>query len=486
MKTLCVRSTIAILSFSLGPFLVLAQTTSDRLTTDVNSNSVVALRYSVNPQAAEQNEIGRVPSGTKINGVTMYFKPSAEQQAELDALVKAQQTPGSATYHKWLTPEEYASRFGLSGNDLAKVQSWLEQQGFTFDRLARSHNSVSFSGTVGQAESAFQTEIHDYKVGNETHFANATQLMIPSALSGVVQSIRNLDDFRPKPFVRFHTPSARAVNPAFTSSQSGDHYLQPGDISVIYDIKAAYSAGYTGIGQAIAVVGQSEISVSDIEKFQSAAGLSVKDPTLVLVPDSGSAAISSGDEAESDLDLEYSGGIAKDATIYLVYVGNSQNYSVWDSLQYAIDTDIAPIISMSYGSCEPDLSSSDYSTLESIMEQGTSQGQSIIVTTGDTGSSACYADLTSNTTPTAAEEELAVNYPASSAYVTAIGGTEFLSTDVESSNTTYWESTSGSDIVTWCRVCAFGGRRRNKHADNTAKLAERRYRDPFWKLSPGA
>jgi subtilase family serine protease len=448
MKTLCVRSTIAILSFSLGPFLVLAQTTSDRLTTDVNSNSVVALRYSVNPQAAEQNEIGRVPSGTKINGVTMYFKPSAEQQAELDALVKAQQTPGSATYHKWLTPEEYASRFGLSGNDLAKVQSWLEQQGFTFDRLARSHNSVSFSGTVGQAESAFQTEIHDYKVGNETHFANATQLMIPSALSGVVQSIRNLDDFRPKPFVRFHTPSARAVNPAFTSSQSGDHYLQPGDISVIYDIKAAYSAGYTGIGQAIAVVGQSEISVSDIEKFQSAAGLSVKDPTLVLVPDSGSAAISSGDEAESDLDLEYSGGIAKDATIYLVYVGNSQNYSVWDSLQYAIDTDIAPIISMSYGSCEPDLSSSDYSTLESIMEQGTSQGQSIIVTTGDTGSSACYADLTSNTTPTAAEEELAVNYPASSAYVTAIGGTEFLSTDVESSNTTYWESTSGSDIVT--------------------------------------
>jgi subtilase family serine protease len=448
MKTLCVRSTIAILSFSLGPFLVLAQTTSDRLTTDVNSNSVVALRYSVNPQAAEQNEIGRVPSGTKINGVTMYFKPSAEQQAELDALVKAQQTPGSANYHKWLTPEEYASRFGLSGNDLAKVQSWLEQQGFTFDRLARSHNSVSFSGTVGQAESAFQTEIHDYKVGNETHFANATQLMIPSALSGVVQSIRNLDDFRPKPFVRFHTPSARAVNPAFTSSQSGDHYLQPGDISVIYDIKAAYSAGYTGIGQAIAVVGQSEISVSDIEKFQSAAGLSVKDPTLVLVPDSGSAAISSGDEAESDLDLEYSGGIAKDATIYLVYVGNSQNYSVWDSLQYAIDTDIAPIISMSYGGCEPDLSSSDYSTLESIMEQGTSQGQSIIVAAGDTGSSACYADLTSNTTPTATEEELAVNYPASSAYVTAMGGTEFPSADVESSNTTYWESTSGSDIVT--------------------------------------
>lgn len=309
MKTLRVRSTIAILSFSLGPFLVLAQTTPDRLTTDVNSNSVVALRYSVNPRAAEQNEIGRVPSGTKINGVTMYFKPSAEQQVELDAFVKAQQTPGSENYHKWLTPEEYASRFGLSDNDIAKVQSWLEQQGFTVDRVARSRNSITFSGNVGQAESAFQTEIHNYKISNQTHFANATQLVIPSALSGVVRSIRNLDSFRPAPYVRFRAPATTTAKPAFTSSQSGNHYLQPGDVSVIYDFKAAYGAGYTGIGQSIAVVGQSEVSVSDIEKFQSAAGLTVKDPTLVLVPGTGSAAVSSGDEAESDLDLEYSGGI---------------------------------------------------------------------------------------------------------------------------------------------------------------------------------
>lgn len=448
MKTLRVSSTIAILGFSLGSFLIQAQTTPDRLTADINSNSIAALRGSVNPRALTQNDVGRVAAGTQINGITMYFKPSAEQQAELDGLVKAQQTPGSANYHKWLTPAEYANRFGLSDDDLAKVQTWIEQQGFTVDRVAQSHNSISFSGTVGQVEMAFQTEIHNYKFGNGTHFANATQLMIPSALSGVIRSIRNLDDFRPKPFVRFHTPRTDTAKPAFTSSQSSNHYLQPGDVSVIYDIKAAYSAGYTGTGQSIAVVGQSEISVSDIENFQSAAGLAVKDPTLVLVPGSGSAQVSSGDGAESDLDLEYSGGIAKGATIYLVYVGNGQNYSVWDSLQYAVDTDIAPIISMSYGGCEPDLSSSDYSTLESILEQGASQGQSIIVADGDTGSSACYADLTTNTTPTAEEEELAVNYPASSAYVTAMGGTEFPSADVASSNTTYWESASGSDVIT--------------------------------------
>jgi subtilase family serine protease len=439
---------ILFLTFCLSPFLTQGQEVADRITAAIDSNSVVALAGSGNPRAAAQNDAGRVASGTKVSGITMYFMLSAVQKQELDTLVKAQQTPSSAQYHKWITPDEYASRFGLSDNDVAKVQSWLEQQGFTVDGVARSRSSISFSGTVGQVESAFGTEAHNYKLGNETHFANATQLMIPSALSGVVRSVRNLDNFRPKPFVRFHPSRAGGAKPAFTSSESGDHYLQPGDVAVIYDIKAAYSASYTGAGQSIAVVGQSEINLSDIENFQSAAGLTVKDPTLVLVPDSGSAAYYTGDEAESDLDLEYSGGIAKGATIYLVYTGDNTNYNVWDSLQYAVDTDIAPIISMSYGGCEPDLSSSDYSTLESIMEQGASQGQSIIVASGDTGSTACYADLTTNSTPTSEEEELAVNYPASSAYATALGGTEFPSGDVSSSNTTYWDSASGSDVVT--------------------------------------
>jgi subtilase family serine protease len=447
MGTRSALSVIATLTFYSGALLVQGQTPPDRLTAEIDSSSVMALAGSVNPHASARNDVGRLASGTKIGGITMYFKPSAEQQAELDALVKAQQTPGSAYYHEWLNPEEYASRFGLGDNDLAKVQSWLEQQGFVIDQVAKSHNSISFSGSVGQVESAFQTEIHNYKIDNQTHFANATQISIPSALSGVVQSVCNLDDFRPKPQVRFRPAQSSKVSPTFTSSQSGDHYLTPKDVATIYDINPAYNSGYTGSGQSVAILGQSKIVVSDIESFQSAAGLTVKDPTLVLVPNSGTAAVSSGDEAESDLDLEYSGGIAKGATIYLIYVGNNSNYSVWDSLQYAVDTKIAPIISMSYGGCEPDLSSSDYTTLESILEQGASQGQSIIVPSGDSGSTACYADLTSNATPTAQEEELAVNYPASSAYATAMGGTEFPAADVSSSNTTYWESASGSDVV---------------------------------------
>jgi subtilase family serine protease len=428
-----------------GCVFVSAQSVADRVTAEISSQSMVALAGSMHPHAQAVNDAGQLPVGTQLAGITLHFALTTAQKADLDALVEAQQTPGSAYYHQWLTPAQFASRFGVSENDLTRIEAWLEQQGFSIDRVADSRTSIGFSGTAAQVNAAFHTEMRRYTVDGATHFANSTQLSIPAALDGLVASVRNLNDFRPKPHVRLRNP-ADSVHSQFTSSQTGSHYLTPKDVATIYNINSAYSAGYTGTGQSIAVVGQSKVYVSDVEAFQSAAGLTVKDPTLVLVPGTGTATVSSGDEAESDLDLEYSGGIAKGATIYLVYVGGNSNSSVFDALSYAVDTRIAPIVSMSYGSCETDLTSSEYSTLEAIVEQGASQGQSIVVSSGDTGSTACYEDV-SGSTITSTEEALSVNYPASSAYVTALGGTEFPSTDVASSNSTYWTSASGSDLV---------------------------------------
>ena len=419
-----------------------AQQPANRIAEAISSGSMAALPGSVNPRVAPQFDIGRLDPATPLSGVTIYFQPTAAQQAQLDALVQAQQTPGSASYHAWLTPAQYASRFGLSDADIAQVETWLESQGFNIDRVSNSHTSIAFSGTAAQIEAAFQTEMHRYQIDGETHFANSTELSIPSALVGIVRSVRNLDDFRPRPQFR-----PGLVQPSFTSAQTGEHFLTPGDIATIYDIDAAYNSGYTGSGQTITVVGQSSIAVSDIEAFQSAAGLTVKDPNLILVPGTGTAAVSQGDEAESDLDLEYAGGTARGAAIDFVYVGNNQNYSVYDSLQYAVDNKTGDIITMSYGSCETALSSSDYSTLDSVMEQGASQGQTIVAAAGDSGSTACYDPGGKGALSTAEQEALAVNYPASSAYVTGVGGTEFLPADVAAGNTTYWDSAGSSDVI---------------------------------------
>ena len=221
-----------------------------------------------------------------------------------------QQNPRSPLYHQWLNPNQFAARFGMAQSDLDKVQTWLQQQGFSVDSVARSRNQIRFSGSVRQVEQAFQTpEMHFYTIAGEKHFAPSTALTLPSALGPVVMAmLRNLDDFRPKPM---HIAShAGRANPAFTSSVSGGVFFAPGDIKLAYGVNTLISAGNTGAGQSIAVVGQSSILNSDIENFENAASLTVKDPNQVLVPGSGGAQSFAGDQGESDLDVEWSGGIA--------------------------------------------------------------------------------------------------------------------------------------------------------------------------------
>src|SRR5207253_7137662 len=127
-------------------------------------------------------------------------------------------------------------------------------------------------------------------------------------------------------------------------------------IKTIYNLHPLLNASVNGTGQSIAILGQSSVLTSDVENFQKAAGLTVKDPTLVIVPTSGGEQRFTGDESESDLDLEWSSAIAPGADIFFVYTGSNSNYGVFDSLQYAVDEKIANIISISYGACEPNIS----------------------------------------------------------------------------------------------------------------------------------
>src|SRR5215472_14493054 len=318
-----------------------AQKPSPRIRSEVNNSVVTTLTPSQQPLAQMQLDAGRMPSDMKLNGMSIAFNRSAAQQADLEALLAAQQDPTSPQYHQWLSPAQFAARFGMAQSDIDKVQTWLEQQGFSVDSVARSKNMIRFSGTVGQVERAFQTEMHYYGASGEKHFAPSTELSVPVAIAPTINAVRNLSDFRPRPmYIKPRT--------AFTSGSTGNVFFAPGDIGVTYDINAVYTAGVDGTGQSIAVVGQSAIQASDIANFQTAAGLPVKAPNLVLVPQSGSATVvPGGDEGESDLDIQWSGAIAKGATIDFVFTGNNSNFNVFDSINYAIEQKIAPIISIS-------------------------------------------------------------------------------------------------------------------------------------------
>ncbi len=401
-----------------------------RIVKALDASAMTALQGNVQPLAQPRYERGRADAEQVIHGVSLNFKLSTAQQQALDLLLRQQQDPTSASYHAWLTPAQYRSRFGMSLDDLTTVQNWLRSQGFSIEDIAPNANRISFSGSVAQIEAAFHTEMHRYRIGSRNHYANATAPALPAALSSVTLGLRNLSDFRPR---------ARVV-PHFTSSISGSHYLAPDDFATIYDLQSLYSAGITGAGQKIAVVGQSAVYSSDITAFRSAAGLGSNLPTMVLVPHSGSSTVQSdsGDEAESDLDLQWSGGIARDAAISFVYTGASSNYGVFDALVYAVENDTAPLVSLSYGDCETDYSDADVATLESTLKQASAQGQTVLVASGDSGAADCdYA--TDTDLVTTASHGLAVDYPASSAYATAVGGTSF-----NEGTGSYWSSGNSS------------------------------------------
>lgn len=413
-----------------------AQVPRPRITSEIASSQSARLPGSLHPFARPENDGGRMPGDSRLTGISIYFNRTAAQNADLNALLAAQQDPQSSLYHQWLTPDQFAARFGMAQSDLAKVESWLQQQGFSIDSVARSRNMIRFSGSVSQVESAFGTQMHYYNVAGGRHFAPSTPLSVPAAIASAVAGIRNLNDFRPRPQII-------KPRPGFTSSVSGNVYFAPGDIVTAYDVAPLTNGGINGAGQSIAVIGQSAIDPADIENFESAAGLPKKDPTMVLVPNTGASTTFSNDESESDLDVEWSGAIAPGANILFVYSGDSLNTNgVYDSILYAIDENIAPIITISYGSCETQLTASDFTTFEGWFKQAQAQGQTVVASSGDQGSTACSGD-TSLTT--AQQQAVAVNYPASSAYVVAIGGTEISQANSTSSNSTYWDNVNGSD-----------------------------------------
>ncbi len=417
----------------------LAQQPAARLAGAIAGNTRTVLPNSRNPRALPANDTGAVAPDTAVNGITLVFSRSAAQEAALQALAAAQGNPASPLYHQWLTPETFAAQFGVADSDIAAVQAWLQSQGFTINGVGRSRDRITFSGTAGQVAAAFGTELHHFKVDSVLHFAPESDISLPVALAPLVSSVQHLSDFRPKPAIRY--PS---VQPAYTSSQTQSHFLTPADIATMYDIKPEYSAGYNGTGQNIAVAGQSYINTQDVQHFQSAAGLPANLPNFVLVPNSGTSAIFQGDEGESDLDTEYTSGIASGAGIDLVYTGDSPNYGVFDSVTYAVTEDIAPVITLSYGDCELNISTADLNSYNAVAEQATVQGQTLITSSGDSGSTTCYGDTNLSS---AQQETPSVDFPASSPYYTGIGGTQMIAGASTAGSTTYWAAANGSDNI---------------------------------------
>jgi subtilase family serine protease len=437
----------------------------DRIAGTINSSKMVPLPSQVQHRALPKYDQGRVDGSFQLNGVKLAIVPSPSQVKALKQLLEEQQDPKSPNFHKWLTPQQYADRFGLSQNDTLKISAWLKSRGLTAVGVANGRDWINFSGTASQIESAFRTEIHRYNVKGEVHFANSTAPSIPAALSGIASGFLGLDDFRPKPMIKKAVPRARTARPGYSDPSTGvGDFLAPNDIATIYDLGPLYTAGIDGTGEKLLIVGQTDVYLADLVNFRAGFSLpaiysgctatsgvltscttsSTANFQYILDPNGGGdPGVSTNDLSEADLDLEWSAATARGAQIIFY---NSTN--VFTSLLDAIDnaTVLAPVISISYGNCEWALggalltTSSGPGLLEAGMIKANALGITILNSSGDSGSAECDPDP--DDSENIATGGLSVSYPASSPEVTGVGGTAIVYPTGFS--TTYW----GTDNTT--------------------------------------
>ena len=422
-----------------------------RITRAIDPSHLTTLRGNTNPLAQARFDRGAAPASLPMQRMLLVLKRSAQQEDTLDTLLQQQQDANSPNYHHWLTPQQFGQEFGPSDQDIQTITSWLQSQGFQIDQVSNGRTVIEFSGTAGEVQSAFHTTIHQYLVNGENHWANSSDPQIPTALTPVVAGVNTLYNFPRHPYHELfgelsrnrQTGRIEPAQPLFTLGGPcgvlpNCYGVGPYDFATIYNVLPLWNTNPTaidGTGVTIAIVGESDINIQDVRDFRNYFGLPANDPTVTVVgPDPGTVP---GDETESDLDVEWSGAVAKRAKINFVTSESTEaSLGVDLSAEYIVDNNVAPILSESYGICELFLGSAGNQFYNQLWQQAAAQGITVLVATGDSGSAVCDRNAG---TPGAAQYGLSVSGISSTPYNVAVGGTDF--NDLTNA-TTYWGTNS--------------------------------------------
>ncbi len=423
-----------------------------RVTQAVDLRKLVVLRGNVHPLARTEFDRGAAPDDLPLKRMLLVLQRAPEQEAALQKLLDEQQSKSSASYHQWLTPNEFGRQFGPADADIQIVTGWLASQGFQAIRVSAGKTVVEFSGTAGQVRNAFHTELHKFTVEGEDHWANAADPQIPVALAPVVTGIASLHNFLKKPMIHTRGEFSRdkatnQVRPLFSGSDSAGPFFAvgPADFAKIYNSAPLLTQAPTpvdGTGQSIAIVGRTNIDIQDVRDFRNLFGLPVNDPQIILNgPDPG--IVSKGEETEADLDVEWAGAAAPGATVKFVI---SESTLVADGVDlsalYIIENNIAPVLSESFGACEAQTGSS----IGALWEQAAAQGITVLIPSGDSGSAGCDGG-------NSATQGLAVSGIASTPFNVAVGGTDFDYTGTTQS--IFWNPPASNDPVTLASALSY-------------------------------
>jgi subtilase family serine protease len=376
------------------------------------------LKGNHSPEAAAQlaSALPIAPGKMLRMSITMRLR----NRAELDQLLRDQQDPNSAQYHRWLGPGDFQARFGPTQAEVARVAGWLKSSGFQIDSARAAPRTIAFHGRADTAERAFAIKIA--AAANGTSFANLSDPSVPSDIAPLVASVSGLSN-------AVHWVPASQIAPGELTPQPSAKVgnvraFGPRDLYTFYDQNSLLQSGVDGSGtDCIAIVADSEFDLASVDAFDNEFGLPAVNLTKTY-PDSTSPG-ANGDLIEALLDVEYAHAAAPGAPIR-AYIGNEANASsfgaLYDAAAGAVNDDTCSSINISFSFCG--VTASDYTNvLDPLAAQAAAQGQTVTVATGDWGAAALT--LNASMTGCVVSKTRGVNELAADPNVLAVGGTKF-------------------------------------------------------------
>jgi len=362
------------------------------------------------------------------------------------ALYQQLYQPGGSSYRQFLTPADFAARFGVPSASFAAAVGWLRAGGLSVDTSSGSRDYVLATGSVSQIQRVFGTTIRRFKSAGTSFLANTTPPRVPAGLP--IASVVGLNTYQ-----RFSTPAHPAAalsavaNILSLTGLPNVGLTSPQSLWSVYDQPDAYR----GAGQSIAVFGSgaSAGTISDLARFEQVNHLPAV-PVTVHDVGPGGFTDTSGSE-EWDIDTQASTGMAPDVSGLTLYFGDSLVDATVENLltTWVNDPQGPAQADASFGECERtpldpvflslpgDISQDPNATFgitlgnnlepvaEQTLRQAALEGRTLFSSSGDTGSSCPVISL-----PTLGPGNGVLNqvlpltsYPASSPYAVAVGGT---------------------------------------------------------------
>lgn len=336
----------------------------------------------------------------KTKQLLLSISLNLRNRTDLDTLIEEQNDPNSASYHQYLTPQQFKDAFGPTQATLNSVIAYLKGQGLQVTSVSPNNALVDASGSVATVEQAFGVTLNDYQLNGRVVYAPTTDPSVPDMLGSAIANISGLNNVP----LRHH---------AVITQQNKQVPLikgyTPEQLRAAYDVNLLQSNGGTGAGQTVALFELDGYKPADITTYLNTYHLGTPKYSDVLVDGvtntPGSGAI------EVELDMEVMSALAPDAA-QKIYIGPNSLAGINDIYTKIVTDDLAKVTSTSWGLCEDAAGSSELIALDNIFAQGAAQGQAFFAASGDSGAYDCQVGPI-----------LGVDSPASDPHVVGVGGT---------------------------------------------------------------